>query len=78
MRNPITPITEQSCGNCLFNRGNECHRYPPKHIATESKTDYYLDDGHKVYETEHEPTWQFPEVDSHDWCGEWAGESKKE
>lgn len=64
-------IGYNSCKNCAFNYGGECHRYPPKLIATNSTKDYYLDDGHKVIEVDHDPIWAFPQIGDSDWCGEW-------
>ena len=67
-----------SCETCHFNHSGECRRYPPINISTESSTDYYLSDGRKIYETEHEPIWRFPEINNNDWCGEYKEEYQNE
>lgn len=59
---------EQSCGNCMFERNNACHRYPPKlYLVFEPR------DGDTDPTTEETTRW--PAVATYDsgaWCGEWA------
>lgn len=69
----MTDIAEQKCENCLFYRG-DCRRFPPQLISTDVSSDYYMEDGHKVWETDREPYFAFPDVDKDDWCGEWRSE----
>ena len=66
-----------NCESCYFNFDGECRLNPPVLLAVESSTDYHLEDGHKVWETEHSPAWGFPAVAFDDWCGQWQQDERR-
>jgi len=49
-------MSKQTCGDCRFNIGRACHRYPPQVLADEDGDDCGS---------------AFPDVVDSAWCGEW-------